>query len=75
MTIDEAIERLGSLVARSGGEGDDALDVFKDTCSVASRALDFVNGEWGGTSHISNPDTSVGRLFADADRLGIDIPA
>ena len=30
MTPDEAIEILGGLVSRCGGEGDDALDVIKD---------------------------------------------
>lgn len=33
----EAIEALGSLVSRAGGEGDDALDVFKDTVAEVER--------------------------------------
>lgn len=30
LSLDEAIETLGGLVSRAGGEGDEALDVFKD---------------------------------------------
>ncbi|HEX7992354.1 MAG TPA: hypothetical protein VF506_00440 [Streptosporangiaceae bacterium] len=37
MNRNDAIEALGSLVSRAGGEGDEALDVFKDTVAEVDR--------------------------------------
>lgn len=37
LTVEEALEILGGLVARAGGEGDEALDRVKDECYAAHR--------------------------------------
>ena len=37
LTTDEALEALGELVSQAGGEGDDALDLFKDAVSEVRR--------------------------------------
>jgi hypothetical protein len=39
MSLDEAIEELGALVSRAGGEGDDALDVVKEAAGVLQQIL------------------------------------
>lgn len=42
MTLDEALEVLGGLVARAGGEGDAALDTVKDHLGRLQREVDYL---------------------------------
>ena len=42
MTLDEAIEQLGALVSKCGGEGDEALDTVKDHLARLQREVDYL---------------------------------
>lgn len=47
--IDDAIETIGALVSRAGGEGYEALDVLKDAIGEARRyreALEEIRLRW-----------------------------
>lgn len=70
MTIDEAIEALGGLVSAAGGEGDDALDVFKEVSSAARRALAVLNDGMGSDGSLAWPDDARTCVASAAALLG-----
>lgn len=43
VSVDQAIEELGSLVSSAGGRGDAALDVFKDVASEVERLREAIH--------------------------------
>lgn len=60
MTLDEALETLGGLVSRSGGEGDEALDKVKDAITVLADAL----------GHVRSSVESIGNVASAALKWG-----
>jgi hypothetical protein len=64
--INEAIEDIGELVSQAGGEGDDALDVFKDVAGEYERLTRQLAGA------VEDQEQADARYYAmrdDRDRL------